>query len=128
MMTSLERWAPYALSVLRIVAALLFIEHGLQKLVGFPAAGPPMTPLLWVQAIIEVVGGVALLVGAFTRAVAFVLCGDMAAAYFLAHAPRSVYPVVNGGDAAILFCFIFFYIIFAGGGPLSFDRIARRNR
>ena len=128
MMTSLERWAPYTLSLLRIVAALLFIEHGLQKMIGFPAAGPPMTPLLWVQAIIEVVGGVALLVGAFTRPVAFVLCGDMAAAYFMGHAPRSIYPAVNGGDAAVLFCFIFFYLVFAGGGPLSFDRMARPDR
>ena len=128
MMTSLERFAPFALSVLRIVTALLFIEHGLQKAFGFPAAGPPMTPELWVQAIIEVVGGVALLTGAFTRGVAFVLCGDMAFAYFVAHAPRSVYPVVSGGDPAILFCFVFFYLVFAGGGPLSFDRIARPNR
>ena len=87
-----------------------------------------MTPLLWVQAIIEVVGGVALLVGkplpvrsrSFSAATWRTAC-------FLARAPRSVYPVVNGGDAAILFCFIFFYIIFAGGGPLSFDRIARQN-
>jgi putative oxidoreductase len=110
------------------VAALLLIAHGLEKMIGFPAAGPSMTPLLWIQAIIEVVGGVALLIGAFTRPVAFILCGDMAVAYFMAHAPRSFFPVVNAGDAAILFCFVFFYLIFAGGGPLSFDRIARPNR
>lgn len=127
MMTSLEKWAPYALSLLRIVAALLFIEHGLPKMFGFPTAGPPMSPLLWVQAILEVAGGVALLIGAFTRPVAFVLCGDMAVAYFMAHAPRSFYPSVNGGDPAILFCFVFAYLVFAGGGALSFDRIAWPN-
>ena len=120
-MTSLEKWAPYALSVLRIIAALLFIEHGLQKFFGFPSAGPPMSALLWIQAVIEVFGGLALLVGAYTRPVAFILCGDMAVAYFMAHFPRSFYPAVNGGDAAIVFCFVFLYIFFAGGGPWSVD-------
>jgi len=120
-MKSLERWAPYGLSILRIVAALLLIEHGLQKFVGFPSAGPPMTALLWVQAIIEVVGGILLLVGAYTRPVAFVVCGDMAAAYFIAHFPRSFYPAVNGGDAAILYCFIFLYLFLSGAGPWSAD-------
>ena len=120
-MKSLERWAPYGLSILRIVAALLLIEHGLQKFVGFPSAGPPMTALLWVQAIIEVVGGILLLVGAYTRPVAFVVCGNMAAAYFIAHFPRSFYPAVNGGDAAILYCFIFLYLFLSGAGPWSAD-------
>jgi|SRR5277367_5787425 len=80
-MESLEKWTPYVLSVVRIVAALLFMEHGLQKFFGFPSAGPPMTTILWVQASIEVVGGIALLLGAYTRPVAFILCGDMAVAY-----------------------------------------------
>jgi putative oxidoreductase len=123
MMTSLKKWAPYALSILRIVAALLFIEHGLQKMFGFPSAGPPMSGVLWVEALIEVVGGLALLVGAYTRLVAFVLSGDMAVAYFMAHFPRSFFPAVNGGDAAILFCFIFLYIFFAGAGPWSVDEV-----
>jgi putative oxidoreductase len=79
--------------------------------------------LLYVQGVIEIVGGVLLLIGAFTRIVAFVLAGDMAAAYFIAHFPRSFFPVLNGGDAAALFCFIFFYIFFTGGGPWSLDRI-----
>jgi putative oxidoreductase len=120
--TSLEKGRPYVLSVLRIVVALLFLEHGLQKYIGFPSAGPPMTTLLYVQGVIEIVGGILLLIGAYTRVVGFVLAGDMAAAYFMAHLPRSFFPAVNGGDAAVLFCFAFFYIFFAGGGPWSVDR------
>ena len=120
--TSLEKGRPYVLSVLRIVVALLFLEHGLQKYVGFPSAGPPMTTLLYVQGVIEIVGGILLLIGAYTRVVGFILAGDMAAAYFMAHLPRSFFPAVNGGDAAVLFCFAFFYIFFAGGGPWSVDR------
>jgi len=119
---SLEKQSPYILSVLRIVAALLFLQHGLQKYFGFPSAGPPMTPLLYVQGVIEIVGGILLLVGAWTRPVAFILAGDMAAAYFMAHFPRSFFPAVNSGDGAVLYCFVFFYIFFAGGGPWSVDR------
>ena len=102
---------------LRIVVALLFLEHGLQKYFGFPSAGPPMRTLLYVQGVIEIVGGILLLIGAYTRVVAFILAGDMAVAYFIAHFPRSFFPAVNGGDAAVLYCFAFFYIFFAGGGP-----------
>jgi putative oxidoreductase len=119
---SLEKGRPYILSVLRIVVALLFIEHGLQKYFGFPSAGPPMTTLLYVQGVIEIAGGILLLIGAYTRVVAFILAGDMAVAYFMAHFPRSFFPAVNGGDAALLYCFAFFYIFFAGGGPWSLDR------
>jgi putative oxidoreductase len=119
---SLEDRRPYILSILRIVVALLFLEHGLQKYVGFPSAGPPMTTLLYSQGLIEIVGGILLLIGAYTRVVSFVLAGDMAAAYFMAHFPRSFFPTANGGDAAILFCFVFFYIFFSGGGPWSVDR------
>ena len=86
-----------------------------------------MTPLLYVQGAIEVVGGILLLVGAYTRVVAFILAGDMAVAYFMAHFPRSFFPAMNGGDAAVLFCFIFFYIFFAGGGPWSVDRVALKQ-
>jgi putative oxidoreductase len=124
---TLEKGRPYILSVLRIVVALLFIEHGLQKYFGFPSAGPPMTMLLYVQGVIEIVGGILLLIGAYTRVVAFILAGDMAVAYFMAHFPRSFFPAVNGGDAAVLYCFAFFYMFFAGGGPWSFDRTALKQ-
>lgn len=118
----LEKARPYILSVLRIVVALLFMEHGLQKYFSFPSASPPMRTLLYVQGVIEIVGGILLLIGAYTRVVAFVLAGDMAMAFFIAHFPRSFFPAVNGGDAAVLYCFVFFYIFFAGGGAWSVDR------
>ena len=124
---NVERARPYVLSVFRIIVALLFLEHGLQKFFGFPSAGPPMTSLLYVQGVIEIVGGILLLVGAYTRVVAFVLAGDMAVAYFMAHFPRSFFPAVNGGDAAVLFCFAFLYLVFAGGGPWSVDRVALKQ-
>jgi putative oxidoreductase len=122
MYSSLTKASPYILSILRIVAALLFLEHGLQKYFGFPSAGPPMNTLLYVQGAIEIIGGILLLVGAFTRPVAFILAGDMAVAYFMAHSPKSFYPAMNAGDAAVLYCFIFLYIFFAGGGAWSIDR------
>jgi putative oxidoreductase len=121
----LDNGRPYILSVMRVVVALLFLQHGLQKYLDFPSAGPPMRTLLYVQGVIEIVGGIFLLIGAYTRVVAFILAGDMAVAYFMAHAPRSFFPAVNGGDAAVLFCFTFFYIFFAGGGPWSLDRAYR---
>jgi putative oxidoreductase len=123
-------WAPRALSVLRIVAALLFMEHGLMKLAHFPAPQPgvpsPLPPMLIVAAWIEVAGGVLIGLGLFTRAAAFVCSGEMAAGYFMAHAPRSFWPGINGGDAAILFCFVFLYLAFAGGGAWSLDRALRK--
>ena len=122
----LSEWAPRLLSVLRIVVALLFIEHGAQKLFGFPAPPasglPAPLSLLWDGAVLEFVGGLLLLVGLFTRPVAFVLSGEMAFAYWMFHAPRSPFPVLNGGDAAILFCFVFLYLAAAGGGAWSLDR------
>ncbi|HUH85846.1 MAG TPA: DoxX family protein [Stellaceae bacterium] len=129
-MASLERWSPYMLSVLRIMVALLFLEHGLAKLIGFPpppAPAPAFLSLLWIQGVIEAVGGVLLVLGALTRPVAFILAGDMAVAYFIAHAPRSFFPLLNQGDAAVLYCFIFLYIFFAGGGPSSVDRALGRS-
>jgi putative oxidoreductase len=124
---SLEKRTPYVLSLLRIIAALLFVEHGTQKFLGFPAAAPPMMALLYVQGALEFFGGLLLLVGAYTRPIAFILAGDMAAAYFIAHFPKSFFPVVNGGDAAVLFCFVFLFIFFAGGGPWSVDRTVLRQ-
>lgn len=124
----IENFVPYMLSVLRIVAALLFLEHGLEKLIGFPVPGPAMTPLVWVQGGIETIGGLLLLFGAFTRPVAFILSGNMAVAYFMAHFPKSFFPAVNGGDAAVLYCFVFLFIFFAGGGPWSFDEFLFKRR
>jgi len=124
---SLEKGRPYILSIVRIVVALLFLEHGLQKYFAFPSAGPPMTPLLYVQGAIEIVGGILLFVGAYTRPVAFILAGDMAVAYFMAHFPRSFFPAMNGGDAAILYCFAFLYIFYEGAGPWSVDRVVLKK-
>jgi putative oxidoreductase len=123
-------WAPRVLSILRIMTALLFLEHGTQKLLGFPPSpnpGPALFSLLGIQGIFEVVGSVLLALGLFTRPVAFVLSGDMAVAYFMAHAPRSFFPVLNRGDAAILYCFVFLYLAFAGGGPWSLDAARERE-
>ncbi|HYF86441.1 DoxX family protein [Azospirillum sp.] len=116
-------WAPRILSILRIVAALIFFEHGSQKLLGFPAhpSPPAVMSLSWIAGALELVGGALLVLGLFTRPVAFILSGEMAFAYWLSHAPRSFFPVLNGGDAAILYCFVFLYLAFAGGGPWSLD-------
>ncbi len=102
----LEKWRPYVRSILRIVVALLFLQSGLEKLFGFPAAEPPLTGLLIIAALIETFGGLILLVGLFTRWAALIMSGEMAFAYFIAHAPRSFYPAVNGGNLAVLYCFI----------------------
>ena len=123
---TLSRYAPQALAVLRIVTALLFIEHGTQKLFGFPAGQMAvgisnLPPLLLVAAILEFVGGLALLVGLFTRPVAFILAGEMAIGYWMVHAPKDLFPVNNGGEAAILYCFIFLYLVVAGPGAWSVD-------
>ncbi|MFC0409628.1 DoxX family protein [Roseomonas elaeocarpi] len=122
-------WAPRLLALLRIVAALLFMEHGTQKLFGFPALAnqPPVMSIYWFAAIIEVVGGLLLLVGLFTRAVAFICSGEMAFAYFMSHAPRNFFPAINGGDAAILFCFVFLFMAAAGGGAWAVDNLRVRR-
>jgi putative oxidoreductase len=118
-------WAPRMLAVLRIMAALLFMEHGLMKLFHFPAAQPgapdPLPMMLMIAALIEVVGGALLVLGLFTRPVAFICAGEMAVAYFIAHGSQSFWPALNGGDAAILFCFVFLYLAAAGGGAWSVD-------
>jgi len=128
---NLDRYTPYALAALRIVAALIFLEHGTQKLFGFPAAPqggyPALLSLRGIGGIMEAVGGVLLLLGLFTRPVAFLLSGEMAVGYWMFHAPRSVYPVVNGGDAAILYCFVFLLLVFAGPGAWSLDGALRRR-
>lgn len=115
------------LSILRIVVGLLFMEHGLAKLFGFPVASmhPAVFQLLWFAALIETVGGLLLALGLFTRYAAFIMSGEMAIGYFLAHFPKSFFPIANGGDAAVLYCFIFFYIFVAGGGCWSVDQLRR---
>jgi putative oxidoreductase len=129
-MTTLARWAPFVLSVLRIVAALLFMQHGLMKLWQFPApqagAPDPLPPLLLTAAWLEVVGGALIALGLFTRPAAFICSGQMAVAYFMAHAPKSDWPALNGGEPAVFYCFVFFYLVFAGPGPLSVDAARRR--
>ena len=128
--TLASAWAPRLLSLLRIVAALIFMEHGTQKLFGFPppmgGAGPAAFSLIWFAAVLELGGGLLLLLGLFTRPVAFVLSGEMAVAYWMAHAPRSPFPAINGGDSAILYCFVFLYIAAAGAGAWSVERARTR--
>src|SRR5580704_1989602 len=126
-MSSLDRvskYAPEVLSIARIVIGLLFLEHGTSKLFDFPhgaMAQPAMGSLIWFQGIIEVVGGALFAVGFLTRPVAFILAGDMAVAYFMAHASKGMYPMLNGGDAAILYCFIFLIYFVAGPGRWAAD-------
>lgn len=131
MTDTLTSWLPRALAVLRIMTALLFIAHGTMKLFGFPAGDNPTSvelfSLMGLAGILEAFGGLLLLLGLFTRPVAFILAGMMAVAYFMAHAPQSFYPALNGGDAAILFCFVFLYLVFAGPGAWSLDG-ARNGR
>jgi putative oxidoreductase len=131
MIERLASWAPQLLSVLRIITGLLFLEHGTQKLLGFPPsehAAPALLSLIGIQGVLELVGGFLILIGLFTRPVAFILAGDMAVAYFMAHAPKSFFPTLNGGQLAILFCFVFLYLVFSGGGPWSADEQLMRAR
>ena len=129
----LARWAPQLQSALRIVAAFLFITHGTAKLFGFPSAPdqpafiPAMGTLPWFAAVLETFGGSLLLLGLFTRPVAFLLSGEMAVAYFKAHAPGGFWPTLNHGEAAVLFCFIWLFFAGAGPGPWSIDAARRRG-
>jgi uncharacterized membrane protein YphA (DoxX/SURF4 family)/broad specificity phosphatase PhoE len=124
--------APKAQSLLRIVAALTFITHGTQKLFGVPALQPrdpvPLMSQLGAASVLEIVGGTLLVLGLFTRPVAFVLAGEMAVAYFTAHAPRSFWPPLNGGEVAVLFCFTWLFFAAAGPGPWSLDAVQRGSR
>jgi putative oxidoreductase len=121
---NLSAWSPRILSILRIIAGLLFLEHGLSKFFGFPVPFPlpgPLPPLLMAAGAIEIVAGLMITVGLFTRPAAFIASGEMAVAYFMQHAPKSFWPLANMGEGAILFCFVFLYLVFAGPGPWSVD-------
>ncbi len=145
-------WSPKVLSLLRFVSGLLFLQHGMQKVLHFPPSPPP-TPAAAAAAAaakaaaagavkaapslagmlapasgpIELVGGILLVIGLFSRTAALICSGEMAIAYFTAHAPRSFFPILNGGDAAVLYCFIFFYLVFAGPGPISLDALMKKR-
>ena len=154
----LESFSPYLLSVLRVMAGLLFLEHGMTKILGFPpsnmpaSAGhsqdntvmsyfgigsahfafysdfhfPPLT-MLGFSGVLEFVGGILLVLGLFTRLTAFILSGEMAFAYFMVHAHNNFFPLVNKGELAVLYCFVFLYLAAAGGGPWSIDRLRHRG-
>jgi putative oxidoreductase len=125
-------WAPRVLSILRIVAALLFIEHGTQKIFDFPHSATHMPYVLatlvpGLAGLIETIGGLLLLFGLFARPAAFIMSGEMAVAYFMGHFPRSPFPLLNGGGEAVLYCFVFLYLAFAGPGPWSLDAALRKK-
>jgi putative oxidoreductase len=118
-------WLSSALAILRIMTGLLFLEHGTAKILGFPelAKVPPLLSMSGIGGALELVGGVLLVLGLFTRPVAFVLCGEMAVAYFYAHFPRGFIPLQNGGEAAVLYCFVFLFLAVAGSGRWSLDAL-----
>jgi putative oxidoreductase len=119
-------WSPRLLSVLRIITGFLYLCHGMMKLLSFPAPFPrpvELFSLIGLAGVLELFGGTLVLVGLFTRPVAFILSGEMAVAYFMAHAPRGFWPILNGGELAVLYCFVFLYLAAAGAGPWSVDRM-----
>jgi len=127
-MTFLRAWAPHILSVLRILAAASYFTHGTMKLFSWPAPFPmPMNALLYTAGFLEVVGGLLLVVGLFSKPIAFLLSGSMAIGYFMGHFPRGFFPVLNGGEPAMFFCFVFLYIAAAGPGVWSADAVRGRD-
>jgi putative oxidoreductase len=130
-MPNLDAWSPRVLSILRIVVGLLFLEHGLMKLFLFPAPQPgetyPLPPLMLTAGWIEAVAGGLIALGLFTRAAAFICSGEMAVAYFMVRISQSFWPGINHGETEILYCFVFFYLVFTGGGPWSVDALMRRR-
>jgi putative oxidoreductase len=127
-----DRWVPHLLSVLRTVTGFLFITHGMQKLFAFPVAQPQepvaLGSLMGVAGLLEFTGGLLILVGLFTRPVAFVLSGEMAVAYFLRHASKGFWPALNGGELAVLYCFLFLFVAAAGPGAWSLDSVLRSSK
>ena len=129
--TWLSRWQPQLLATLRIVTALLFLQHGLSKFFGFPVPFPmpgPLPPLLMAAGVIELVAGVLITIGLLTRFAAFIASGEMAVAYWMQHFPQSFWPLANKGESAILFCFVFLYIAAGGPGAWSLDAAMFRSR
>ncbi len=125
-LTALSKYQPFTLGALRIITGLLYLAHGTHKAFSFPIPGPETLSLLaMASTILELVGGLLIVLGLFTRPVAFILSGHMAFAYFLAHAPKSFYPVANGGDASILFCFVFLLLVTTGAGAFALDKRSR---
>ncbi len=124
-------WQPRVLSVLRVVVALLYMEHGSMKLLGYPPSDMfkdiHLFSLMGFAGVLELFGGALLFLGLFTRPVAFILSGEMAVAYFMAHAPHGFLPVVNHGEAAVFYCFVFLYFAVAGGGAWGVDRVLKRR-
>jgi putative oxidoreductase len=125
----LDRWTPQILSLLRFVAGFCFLWHGSMKLLHYPPGmeGIPLLSLMGLAGVLELVGGALVCIGLFTKPVAFVLSGEMAFAYFMAHAPHGPLPAMNGGDAAVLYCFVFLYLSAADGGPISVDAMLRKR-
>ena len=128
--TLARRLAPHTLSFIRILAGLLFLEHGTSKLLGFPAPSSPLAlfSMVWFAGTLEVVGGALVTLGLFTRTAAFIISGEMAVAYFMSHAPTSFFPIINRGDSAVLYCLVFLYMAFVGPGPVSIDAWWRGQR
>jgi putative oxidoreductase len=131
-MPNLDAWSPRVLSILRIVTGLLFAQHGMMNLFHIPAPQPgapdPLGTMLTIGSWIDLIGGLMIALGLFTRLAAFICSGMMAVAYFTYHLPNGVYPALNGGEPAVLDCFMFFYLVFAGGGAWSFDALLRKER
>jgi putative oxidoreductase len=131
MIETLAAWKPRALSVLRIITGLMIIEHGMAKLIGFPvvASFANLQPLslLGAAGFIELIGGALLIVGLWTQPAAFIVCGEMAVAYFMVHAPKSFFPLINGGTLAIAYCFACLYLSTAGAGPWGLDAMMKRK-
>jgi len=131
MESALNAWAPRVLGVLRIIAGLEILQHGTGKILGFPAvpmfANVSIGSLMGVGGLIELIGGVLFIVGLFTRPVAFILSGFTAVAYFMVHAPQGFFPILNGGELAALYCFVFLYFVFAGAGPWSIDGMRAKS-
>jgi putative oxidoreductase len=132
--TTFSRIEPFARSIMRIIIGFTFWCHGVAKLFGVfggmngHGARASTFSLFWAAGLIETIGGILILIGLFTSVVALILCGEMAVAYFTVHAPHGPLPIQNGGELAVVYCFIFFYFVFAGPGPISIDRAFRRKR